>query len=207
MNKKNKCFLILGLTLLALINIFYNKNIYTIIPFVGQIVLYFLLGLNKDFFKDKIFVFVISVLLFLIINSAPKNDFVLELFFTRKFPLYFISFSIGLILSRFDFHSKLSLFVGLSPILLQSFFVMFLKFEPYIVLYFLYLIIPLFYFYFIKIFKINILIFFLIPTFLYLTFGMFIFDKPSLKILLISFSFPLIVAFEFFALSKIRINK
>lgn len=190
--------------MLALINIFYHKNIYTIIPFVGQIVLYFLLGLNKDFLKDKIFVFVISVLLFLIINSAPKNDFVLESYFTYKFPFYLTGFSIGLILSRFDLHSKLSLLAGLSPIIVQSILVMFFKFEPYIILYILYITIPLLYFYFIKIFKINILIFFLLPTLLYLGIGSFVFDKPSLKVLSISFSFILIVIVEFFALSKLR---
>lgn len=192
---------------LALINIFYNKGVFTIFPFFGQIILYFLLGINKDFLKDKIFIFLISTLAFLLLNSSTKTDFLLEIYFTYQFPFYIAGFCLGLIFSRFHFYLKMSILMGILPLLVQSFLVMFLKFDPYIILYILYITIPLLYFYFIKIFKINILIFFLLPTLLYLGIGIFVSDKPSLNVLLILISLILIVIVEFFALSKIRINK
>lgn len=204
---KYRYFIILGLIILALINIFYNKGVFTIFPFFGQIIFYFLLGFNKDFLKDKIFIFSISALVFLLLNSSTKTDFLLEMYFTYQFPFYIAGFCLGLIFSRFDFYLKLSILMGILPLLLQSFFLMLFKLEPFVVLYILYLIIPLVYFYYLKILKINILVFFLLPTLLYLTIGIFAFDKPSLKVLLISFSFILIVIIEFFLIGRIIKSK
>lgn len=171
-------------------------------------VLYFFLGLNSDKLEKKIFIFFISVLAFMCLTNVDYAEwFYLKNFLIRKFPFYLVSFLCGLFFSIFDTENKKGILFGSLPLLLQSLLVIGFKFNPLVVLYIVYSVIPAVYFIYLKVFNYKCLLFFLIPLALYTIFGIIAFEDIEVKIFLILLSLPLIVIIEYFVIKNLHLRR
>lgn len=204
MKIKNRIFIISVLLILIVLQIL--SNIYSFyVPFLfyGVVLFYFLLGIINDKLVDKLFIFLIATFCFLGITSRNGISFFsISIFLQYKLSFFSPSFLAGLLVQKLSNQLKISLLFGASPLLLQTIMISFLSINPLIIIFSLYTVIAFLYFLKVKTLNNNILLFFLIPFFLYIIIGLFIFKTPGIKTIAFSLSLLLITILQYVLLKK-----